>query len=666
VLAEAAGNPLGVVELAGVAARHGAGALLPAWLPLTTRLERTFGALVGELPAATRSLLLVAGLDDGDGMAERLAAGSIVIGRAATDDDLAPALDARLLEIDAAYRVRFRHPLVRSAVYQSASVGQRRAAHAALAEVVTEPDRRVWHLAAAAMRPDAALADALDQAGRRAARRGSLASAIAAYERAAQLSPDPLRRADRLMSAAVNAAELGDMPTFARLAQVINSADLDEPGRQRLALMREVFMEGGWSGAARLAAFAAAADRLRQAGDAERALDTLTSIALRAYWSNPDPETRHLMLATARRFDADPGDPRLLSLLAHVGPIEYGADVVERLAAALPGTAYGPEQQFLLGSAASALGALEASALLLAGAVAGLRALGRLGTLAQALTNQAWTAAALGDVRLAAAAAAEGRGLAAETGQLSWALTADIIGGHVAALRGDGETARAMADVGESVLLPIGAHPMLALVQTIRGVAAVSGGRPAEAYEQLRRIFDPNDLTHHPYTRFSVLGHLAEAAVASGHDADLRDLVDELTPLAAASGSPALAAGLAYAAALLAPDDRAEETFRAAIDGAAVPFDRARLQLAYGGWLRRQRRPADARPVLRAAAGTFDALGAKPWADRARQELRASGEKLRRAEDARDRLTPQEWQIFPKLGVTSRADLATVMAGYVI
>lgn len=149
--------------------------------------------------------------------------------------------------------------------------------------------------------------------------------------------------------------------------------------------------------------------------------------------------------------------------------------------------------------------------------------------------------------------------------------------------------------------------------------------------------------------------------------------------------------------AVLARDDLAEETFRAAIDGAGMPFDRARLQLAYGGWLRRQRRPADARPVLRVAAASFDALGATPWADRARQELRATGEKLRRAEDARDRLTPQEWQIarlaadgltnrdigarlflsprtvsthlyriFPKLGVTSRAELAAVMADYVI
>jgi DNA-binding CsgD family transcriptional regulator len=236
-----------------------------------------------------------------------------------------------------------------------------------------------------------------------------------------------------------------------------------------------------------------------------------------------------------------------------------------------------------------------------------------------------------------------------------------------------------------------GPMPLLALVQQARGLADLAGGRHGDAYGQLRRIFDPTDVAYHPFIRCWLIGELAEAAVHSGQRADVRVLLEELERLAAQTGFPYLQAGLACARPLLADDDEAETLFQdgLTLDLANWPFLRARLLLAYGAWLRRRRRVAESRLPLRAAREAFDALGAIPWGERARQELRASGvTSRRRVPETRDQLTPQELQIaglaaeglsnreigqqlyishrtvayhlrriFPKLGITSRTQL---------
>jgi ATP/maltotriose-dependent transcriptional regulator MalT len=219
-------------------------------------------------------------------------------------------------------------------------------------------------------------------------------------------------------------------------------------------------------------------------------------------------------------------------------------------------------------------------------------------------------------------------------------------------------------------------------------------GRHSDAYEHLRRMHDHADPAYHSALRCYAVGDLAEAAVHSGQGEAIRAIVEEMETLAQKTPSPSLHAGLRHARALLADGgDETERLFASALqaDASRWPFVRARAQLAYGVWLRRQRRMADSRAPLRAARETFDALGAIPWSERARQELRASGEtSRRRATEARDRLTPQELQIaqmaaegltnreigqklyvshrtvgahlhriFPKLGVTSRTQLRT-------
>jgi DNA-binding CsgD family transcriptional regulator len=232
-------------------------------------------------------------------------------------------------------------------------------------------------------------------------------------------------------------------------------------------------------------------------------------------------------------------------------------------------------------------------------------------------------------------------------------------------------------------------HPIASQVLWVRGVDALAGGQAEEALRQLLRLFDPADPAYHPYLRFTAVGHLAEAALLAGHRSELAPIVADLEPVAALCRNPALIAGLRYARAIL-DDDLA----RPGDDLAAWPFERARLALTYGARLRRQRHNLESRPHLRAAAAAFDALGATPWAERARDELRASGETLGRPVDATAALTEHElrvarlaadgltnreigqrlflsprtisthlYQIFPKLGVKSRGEPAKVLLG---
>jgi ATP/maltotriose-dependent transcriptional regulator MalT len=313
------------------------------------------------------------------------------------------------------------------------------------------------------------------------------------------------------------------------------------------------------------------------------------------------------------------------------------------------------------------------------------------------LQTAAFSAFYLGSWQHGSTAADEAARLARETGQPAWAVAAELSQATLAAVRGEEEAAEVLAMKAEAVLVPIGFNPMLALVQQVRGLADLAGGRHADAYGQLRRVFDPGDVAHHPIIRCWLIGDLAEAAAYSGQQDEARLYLKELERLGADTGFPYLLAGLSYARPLLADDDEAETLFQAglATDLAPWPFLRARLLLAHGAWLRRRRRVAESRVPLRSALETLDALGAVPWGERAGQELRASGvTSRRRVTEARDQLTPQELQIaglaaeglsnreigqqlyishrtvayhlrriFPKLGISSRSQLHAAVLG---
>ncbi|MBC8013522.1 MAG: hypothetical protein H7X74_05510 [Methyloceanibacter sp.] len=494
------------------------------------------------------------------------------------------------------------------------------------------------------------------------------------------------------------AFELAGPELGIRFLREAEPLELSPMERARLSLLRELFEdEGLWAGAARVASFIEIVDRVRVAGEAELALNFLLAVAQRCWWANLEQETRDLVVAAAERMPLSTESPALIAILAFADPIEQGATVIDRISQIGPEAGLDSAGIRLIGAAATAVGAFDLSPGFLAASVDGLRAEGRLGLLAQALVSQAWAAVFLGNWNVATPAAEEAGRLARETAQPRWAAAADLAEASLAALRGDSDAADALATEAERLLMPMSAHPTLAFAQLARGLSALGRGAHGNAYEHLRRMFDPADVAYHPFVRYWVVGDLAEAAARSGHADEARALLEELESVAQKSRSPLLLVGLGYARALLAEGGDAEALFHAGLgaDLTAWPFYRARLLMAYGSWLRRQRRVAESRTSLRAARDTFDALGAIPWGERAREELRASGETSRaRTPEARDQLTPQELQIarmaaegltnreigqklylshrtvgahlrriFPKLGVASRRHLTAALPG---
>jgi DNA-binding CsgD family transcriptional regulator len=433
---------------------------------------------------------------------------------------------------------------------------------------------------------------------------------------------------------------------------------------------------------------------MRLAGEVGLALDSLMVMVLRAWWSSADPETRDMIVAMAQQLDESLTDARAIYVLAVVAPVERGALAMERLTDLAGAGETDPERLHIFASASTCLGAIGLSNVLHAEAVAGLRRQGRLGTLTRARAGQAWAAVLLGNAQLALTASTEARTLGEETGYLSYALIADVSRAASLALRGEAEAADVVIAAVESALDPTGRRALLPMLQLARGLSALASGHPDEAYEQLVRSFSA-DVTCHPSQKFATLAHLAEAAVKSDQLDRLGPIVDELRPVAANANHPSLTMSLTYADALRDQAVDTGESLRRALetDLSRWPFDRARLQLAYGTTLRHSRRRQESRSYLRVAGETFEGLGARCWAGWAWQELRASGETVRRAADASASLSPQELQIammaaqgltnrqiasqlflsprtvsthlyriYPKVGVTTRGELHRVLA----
>jgi DNA-binding CsgD family transcriptional regulator len=692
LLAEAAGNPLALVELPK-AVRPGLPAsrrLRPPLLPLTARLERAFAAQESGLPAATRAVLLAAAADDGGALPEVLATASALTGTTVTADALRPAIAAGLAEIDET-GLRFRHPLMRSAIYQTASVSQRRAAHAALAGLLDRhPDRRAWHRAAAVLGPDEQVAADLEAAADRAERRGAVVVAVDAFRRAAQLSEDAPSRGRRLQRAALKAFDSGYPELGEDLLREAESLDLAADMRTWVAYARETFSGGAWSGATMVDSFVGLAERMRAAGHTGTAVDALLSIAMRCYWGNPSAQTRAAVIAAAEKLPVPDTDPGLLLILASADPVRLGALVNARVKDIRPDDT-DPAGLYFAGVAAGTVWSWDRSLPLLEAGVNGLRRQGRLGLLVQALVTQAWAALHSSRIPAAMSAADEAVRLAPETGQGHWAHAARLVEALVAAASGNADAAAAMTQESESGYRAMGSGPNLGLVLFARGRGAVVNQRYAEGLAYLRRILDPADPAHHPYVGTWGLGDLVEAAAHVGDLDAARAYLDQLESLAATAAGTLLLAAAAYARPLVADGDDAEHLYQAALaDGLANwPDYRARTLLRYGEWLRRQRRAAESRAPLREARDSFDALGLASLAERARLGLRAAGESSSRREPRPwDQLTPQELQIarmaadgmsnrdigqelyishrtvsahlyriFPKLGITSRSQL---------
>ena len=699
ILAQAAGNPLALVELppALTDAQLTGTAPLPDQLPLTDQLEAAFNERVRRLPDDTRAVLLVAATDDTEDVQ--------VVARAA----LALGVDPRAL--DAAERsglvtvhghhLRFRHPLVRSAIYGAATSGDRRAAHRALADALAaddqRADRRAWHLAAAAVAPDDAIVAQLDDVAARAEARGGHTAAARALERAAGLSTDARARAARLVDAARNLSLVGRDEQAVALVAGLDPRLLTPEQRTEAAVVR-ASAAIRWHGRPLdcVPELVATARELAPShpGHAMR----LIPMATFAAWQGWDQAAQLDVARVAATIDVD----RLGDTARHLGASVAGfAALIEgdRATAARlldetivwARTVAYPQPVIWASWAALWLGDEDAFGELLRRAAGLSRDRGEIGALAEALGMQAVQLALLAQrYDVAASAATEALELAHEIHADSLKLLPRSALAIVAAVRGDEDDARRQAEEVLELARTKG-HPFRAspAVHSL-AVLDMAAGRWSDALAHLGRLTDTND----PALAI-VCPEIVESAVRAGRPDEARIALALYETRVEQARTVALRPRLASCRALVAPRSEADGHYEdaMALIESARPFDRPRIVLLHGEHLRRLGRRLDAREHLRAAIHGFEDIGAERWAERARQELQATGETARRrSPDAITQLTPQELQIarlvaqgltnkevaaqlylsprtidahlravFAKLGVTSRRALPTVV-----
>jgi DNA-binding CsgD family transcriptional regulator len=663
---ETGGHPLALLELPSMlseAQLAGREPLLTP-LPVSVRLERAFLARVRELPEETQTLLLVASADDTGELSTVLrAAARLDVGTEALD----AAQKAQLATLRDAV-LELRHPLVRSAVYQGAPLSKRQAVHRALASVLeggAEADRRAWHRAAASIGPDPAVVAELEQAAVRAQRRSGFVAASLAYERAAALTPDESARARLLTAAAENAWFGGRLERTRMLlerARPVASEPLQRADIDRYLGLVE--LTGGVPAeACRLLVRSAAAVA---SVDGERALQLLNLASVAAFYAD-DVAAAVTIGDLARDIDVEetPFARALVELLGGLGA-HYAGDL-PRAAASLRSAvsleaehesdALDPRRVALLfgGRAAFYLGDDEAARRSAQLAAAETRAKGALGLLTPILPRLVHTDMWAGRWPAASVNAREGLRLAREIGQFDLVAYQVVLLALIAAHRGQEDECRALAAQGHELASARGLAVVASLANWALALLELELGRTQEAFLRAREIS-----TTPAVLSMAGLDQI-EAAVRASEVATAHDWLAYYEAWAEYAGAAWARAVALHGRALLADDgEESERLFEAALDThaqAARPFERARTELAFGEFLRRARRPREARQHLRAALDGFEALGAELWAERARVELRASGQTARRrVVDTRDQLTEQELQIahFVAQGLSNR------------
>jgi DNA-binding CsgD family transcriptional regulator len=692
ILEQAAGNPLALTELSRAAALESAGNQTSAGpLPLTDELAREFGTRATGLPHVTRhALLCLAAMDPVD-------AAIIPAPAPGTAHDAWEPADRAGLILRTGGWVRFRHPLVRSAIYQTAAPDDRRAAHRAVAEMLhDEPDRRAWHLAASCTAQDAAISELLERTAEQARRRGGPAAAGKALHRAAELTPHAEHSARLLAEAARSAVLTGDLAWVERLAQAVHTRTEDASlmAAATVQVSRLTVLTARHTTAfARLMRAAAQFATTRP----DSALSILADAAVAQFYSGRDSE-RHAIHDMLRSVPEHAGQDWLRAWVRIVcDPWHDGrADLRllgTRLAAEKPAR---PERLTYLGIAAWLLDetpeAVDTFDLAL-DAVHAEPALpnGLGGAAAWAyLERGRWDRAREVSARIIATGTAAGLDHA-----VACAAAVDAM---VLALQGDVLGARAQAARAIALVDPLESRSVLVYVRRALAAAASAEGDHDTAYHQLRTTFAADNKPLHYHASYAVLADLAAAAVRSGHRQEVAEIVESATQDLGEGVSPRLRALLHRARGLLADPGSAEPHFRAALDDPFTehwPFERAQASLDLAEWLRRQRRVAEARAPLAEALETFRRLGAEPWTERARTESRAAGVDLGAStSDALADLSPQQQQIirlaarglsnreigerlfisprtvgshlyrsFPRLGVTARSQLRDVVEG---
>jgi DNA-binding CsgD family transcriptional regulator len=701
LLAEARGNPLALLELPrGLSPAELAGGFgLLGALSLAGKIEETFVNRLEALPENTQELLLLAAADStGDPALLWSAAEQLGIADAA----LSPAESARLLEVDG--RVRFRHPLVRSAVYRAATPHQRRRVHRALSEATdarADPDRRAWHLAEATASPDEAVAAELERAAGRAQARGGLAAAGAFLERATSLTLEPQRHAERALAAAQTNYEAGALDEALSLVDIADAGAYRKPERARVDLLRGQIAFAARRGRDAPPLLLKAARELEAVDPTLARATYLEALSAAMFAGRLGRGGGVVEVSKAALAGPSAPEPRrppdlLLEGLAirfTEGPVA-GAPILKEAIRAFRGAAVLPPQEarwlWFASWIALYLSDDEAWIELSTRHLRLVREAGALTALPFVLTNRSSVYAFFGKLEEATAyeeeltAATEATGIATVPyGALA-----------LAALRGREVEFSRLAQTSVKDAETRGEGLALTITEFLRGTLYLGLGRYDEALAALGQA----ERYHEEGAAMWALIELIEAAVRSGQRQRAGAALERITETARANGTDWALSTEARCRALLSEDGAADtdDLYHQAIEHSGSTNLRvhlARAHLLYGEWLRRERRRLDARVQLRTAREMFDAMGLEAFAGRAERELRATGERVRkRTVQTRDELTAQEAQvarlardglsnaeigarlfisqhtvayhlrkIFTKLGITSRAELAGLL-----
>jgi DNA-binding CsgD family transcriptional regulator/nucleoside-triphosphatase THEP1 len=686
ILAAATGNPLALAELPRGADQieHGA-----ATLPLTERLVSVFAGRLGQLDTAVRAELLRAALDGVNGSVGASTRARHVM------RNVKPAITAGLLVVDPLGEIAFRHPLVRAAVIHQADPQDRRDAHRDLAGLYEDVlVRHAWHLAAASTEPDQHVADLLARAAKMSIRRGGLAVAVEWLRDAAELSTDPNRRTELLADAVFVAVRAGQVGGAEDLLESTETGDSESVLAVLADSYRAFHTHGEVTSTHR---------RVLDALTGADALDDKTLnrlVYLLVSITNYSGDTRHREQTNAVLIRLEARlDPAVLMYRTGIDDIAATANAARsRLGGYVESLAQVPAQRMmLLAFPAHCVGAMadfraplqEAYAQLSehGGSIDAIES-GRVVLIDLIATGQWDRAEQIGAACLEMAQRIPGSQLRRHQ------LLADL--GVLAADRGDVETALQYAAEVKAWSKPLGLQRLLDAADRIAVRVALADADYEAAYRAAIRISPPGRWPlHNIHEVADDMLDSVEAALRSGRPEEARALAAEAVRLNLAEISPRVAALTTAISAMTAPDADAGELYQSALTHPGIadfPFEHARIALAQGMWLRRARRYTEARAALGVAEDGFDRLGARPWTQRARAELRAAGASAKKslggpgplsaqqrliAELAADGQTSKEiaahlsisartvdghlYRAFRKLGVTTRAGLSKAL-----
>ncbi|MFE6895197.1 AAA family ATPase [Streptomyces sp. NPDC057694] len=707
VLNAAQGNPLALLELPNALPADQPAALeaVPKVLPLSQRLQSLYVSRIRHLPEKTQNLLLLATLD-GSGDLGVLHASARAMEGDASLEDLVPAEQDQLVHVDRGTRhLVFRHPLIRSAVVEASTSSSRRAAHSVLSQVLShQPESRAWHLGEAALEPDEQVAALLEEVAHSIAGRGDAVAAIASLTRAADLSPLGLDRARRLAEAAYLGAEAtGALHSASELLENARQAAPEHSNSLRFAAATVQLLlnsDGDVSTAHRILVGAIEEGTHGYDADNPALIDALHLLSLLCIYEGTEElwGRFHTLLSRVR-----PEPPALLSVLGQLysDPAHTGPATLRQLDH-ITGDAVresDPAQIVRIGTVAVPSDRLSAVR------EPSLRVLrqGRTGGPARrhlgVLLHLALGAYHTGNWSEAAELSDEGLGLCEESGYSFFAWYFQYSKGLVSASQGDVDTAHALADRMYDWAAPRGLQAIIQYAEQVRTLAHLAAGDYEESLHHALAVGAAGELAN-SQVACRLFFDFVEAALRCNRGEDAVKQVRAVHASSVEALSPRLALLARGAAALVEEDDgTAARLFKEALSlpaAAVFPFDRARVQLAQGERLRRARAATECKEPLRSALDTFQRLGSLPWSKRAEEELRAVGSHVPQPDGggAAD-LTPREreiaelaasgmsnkqiaerflishrtvgahlYQIYPKLGITSRGGLRDALSAH--